>query len=193
MIRVVALFFVWMLVDVRAATEWQTFEDCEFVEDRYFDGDSFSIKTKSKKSERNYTYIFRLYGVDCPETEEGQFPERVEEQAKWFRTSKKSVLKWGKKAAKYVKSRLSRGKITVHTKKVKARGQSKRNRYYAVVEVDGEDLAMELIQNGLARAYGMSVAFDKRKSEQFQRQYERKERTAKSNKVGIWGEEAAEQ
>ena len=180
------LTLVFLVSGLRAEDEWLTFENCEFVADAYFDGDSFSLKTRAKGAKRAYTYIFRLYGVDCPETSASQEPARVAEQSEWFRTGGNQVLEWGRVAAEYVAERLASGKITVHTKKAEARGQSKKSRYYAVVEVDGSDLALELVENGLARAFGQRVAFQRFSPEAFMRQYERRERTARSQKAGIW-------
>jgi len=145
-----------------------------------------ALKTRAKGAKRSHTYIFGLYGVDCPENSVSQEPGRVAEQAEWFRTGENQVGEWGRAAAEFTAARLASGKVTVHTRKAEARGQSKKNRYYAVVEVDGRDLGLELVERGLARAFGQRVAFERFSPEEFMRRYERKERTARSQKVGIW-------
>lgn len=71
--RIFALLLA--LVVVANAAEWQKLENCQLVADEYGDGDSFHVRQGDKD------FIFRLYFVDCPETD-NRFPERVEEQAK---------------------------------------------------------------------------------------------------------------
>ena len=155
---------------------------CELPEDSYMDGDSFQGTAPT-----GYTYVWRLYGVDCPESDDRQ-PDRVKAQAKHFGIGDKAVLKWGKKAGEFTKKALSKG-FTVHTKKEKARGASKKQRYYAIVMVGEKSLAEMLVEEGYARAYGMPVdsplgrGVDK---ERFMRLLERAERKAKRDKKGIW-------
>lgn len=167
------------------AASWKTYDGCELREDRYFDGDSFYAKTFSGK--RAYSYIFRLYGADCPETDE-RYPERIAEQARYFHIPEGEVTRWGEKAKNFVKQFL-RKPFTVHTKKEGARGASGRNRYYAVViNADGRNLAEALIEAGLARAYGQWVAWPESSTgERFRRGLERGEGAAKSKRIGIWG------
>ncbi|MFN2509469.1 MAG: hypothetical protein ABR589_11940, partial [Chthoniobacterales bacterium] len=62
---------------LQAREPWVVMKDCRLESDESNDADSFHIKAGGKK------YIFRLYFVDAPETDAG-FPERVEEQAKYF-------------------------------------------------------------------------------------------------------------
>lgn len=146
------------------------------------DGDSFKGTAAT-----GYTYIWRLYGIDCPETDDRQ-PERVKAQAKHFGIDEKEVIKWGEKAADFTKEALAKG-FTVHTKKEKARGASDKQRYYAIIMVGEKNLAELLVEEGYARAFGMPVEspidrdIDK---EQFMRLLERAERKAKREKKGIW-------
>jgi len=175
------LFFI--VCTFPALAGWQSYE-CQLAIDKYHDGDSFSGKAQT-----GYTYVWRLYGVDCPEADERQ-PERLEEQAKHFGVDTKTVLKWGREAADFTAKTLSRG-YTAHTQKHDARGASRKNRYYAVILVKNQDLAELLVLEGLARAFGMSVAFPPDKNvdeERFMRNLRNLENRAKSAKKGIWSE-----
>lgn len=137
-----------------AGKKWLIYERCELVDDKYFDGDSFSVKALT-----GYTYVFRLYGVDCPETDR-RVKSRLTDQAKDFKMEEKDVLKWGKKAARFTRNFL-RKPFTVYTQKIKAGGASKKARYYAiVVNAEGKRLDEALIAAGLARAYGKGAEWD---------------------------------
>ncbi len=176
-----------------SAKEWLVYERCELEDDKYFDGDSFSVKALT-----GYTYVFRLYGVDCPETDK-RVKSRLVEQAKEFKVEEKDVIKWGKKASDFTKKFL-RKPFSVYTQKTKAGGRSKKARYYAiVVNGDGKRLDEALVEAGLARAYGMSAEWDepigKNTKNDLPRSIEAKrfmtklrivENKAKRNKVGIW-------
>lgn len=167
---------------------WQIFTECKFLPKNYYDGDSFSIRTWKEDAKRGYTYIFRIYGADCPESNATQEPERIIEQAGHFRMAPADITKWGEAAAEFTAQALTSGEVTVITRKSEAGGQSKNNRYYAFVEINGEDLALMLIERGLARAHGISTAYKGQSADQYRRLLERKERTAKQNRVGIWSE-----
>ena len=124
------------------------------MEDKYFDGDSFQVKALT-----GYTYIFRLYGVDCPETDR-RVKSRLLEQGKDFGLSEKELLKWGEKATKFTQ-RFLRKPFTVYTQKISAGGASKKKRYYAiVVNAEGKRLGEALLEAGLARAFGKSATWD---------------------------------
>lgn len=177
-----------------SAKEWLVYERCELVDDQYFDGDSFSVKALT-----GYTYIFRLYGVDCPETDE-RVKSRLAEQGKEFRLEPKGLLKWGKKAAAFSKNFL-RKPFFVYTQKIKAGGASKKARYYAiVVNAEGERLDEALVAAGLARAYGMGADWqqpfwhEKSKTELPRRMTSKRfisklhalESKAKRERIGVW-------
>ncbi len=169
------------------ADEWTTLENCEFVAAKYHDGDSFSLRTRKKGSSRTYTYIFRLYGADCPESDAEQEPLRIVEQARHFRLPPADISHWGRVAADFTEETLKSAKsITAITRKTEAGGQSRKNRYYAFIEVDGRDLAVLLVEKGLARAFGQSTAYGGQSADQYARLLERKERTAKRDRAGLW-------
>lgn len=172
-----------------SAEKWAVMNGCEFVPQNYHDGDSFSLRTRKKDAKRSHTYIFRLYGADCPESTSGQEPQRIVEQAHYFRLPPAEVAKWGRAATAFTVKALQKARdITVITRKTEARGQSRRNRYYAFVRVDGKDLAELLVENGLARAYGMCAAYEGRSAESYRRLLDRKERTARQGRIGFWKE-----
>lgn len=164
-----------------SAKEWITYEKCSLVDDKYFDGDSFNVRVQT-----NYTYIFRLYGIDCGETDT-RYPDRLIAQGKEFGLEPPEVVKWGKEAQRFVKKFL-RKPFTVHTLKEKAGGASKKNRYYAIViNADGERLDEALVSAGLARAFGMPAAWPAgTDSKRFIPKLHALESKAKREKVGIW-------
>ena len=135
----------------RAGKQWLVYERCELVDEKYFDGDSFYVKALT-----GYTYIFRLQGVDCPESDD-RVKSRITAQAEDFEVEEKEVIKWGEKAAKFTKKFL-RKPFTVYTQKVKAPGSSSKARYYAIiVNSDGKRLSEALVEAGLARVHGLSL------------------------------------
>lgn len=180
---------------VVSAKEWLVYERCELADEKYFDGDSFSVKALT-----GHTYIFRLYGVDCPETDK-RVKSRLVEQAKEFNVDEKDLIKWGKKATAFTKKFL-RKPFSVYTQKTKAGGASKNNRYYAiVVNAEGKRLDEALINAGLARAFGMGAQWEKpigkktkndlprsMKAKRFISKLHTLESKAKREKEGVWGE-----
>ena len=163
------------------AKEWLEYENSSLIQDEYFDGDSFNVRVQT-----GYTYVFRLYGVDCAETDT-RYPDRLEAQAKEFGIEAGDVVKWGEAAKKFTEDFL-RKPFTVFTLKEKAGGQSKKNRYYAIiVNEDGERLDEALIEAGLGRAYGVGAEWPRRTSrERFIRKLHSIESKAKRGDVGVW-------
>ena len=137
------------LPGARAAQDWQTYENCQLLPNDSNDGDSFHVRADGRE------YIFRLYFVDTPETA-NEFPARVNDQAKYFHISVPQTLQVGIEAERYTRQKLSQP-FTVITCKQEARGQSRLPRYFAVVQVGKENLAEDLVANGLARVYGMTA------------------------------------
>lgn len=170
------------------ADSWQVFSNSEFISDNYHDGDSFTLRTRKENAKRTFNYIFRLYGVDSPESSGMQEPARVAEQALYFGITPTELIKWGKAANEFTTKTLQEAKsITVITRKTDAGGKSRRNRYYAFVEVDGRDLAELLVEKGFARAYGKYEDYGKQSADDYRRLLSRKENEAKSVRVGVWG------
>lgn len=163
-----------------AGRKWRTYENCTLRKNQANDGDSFHVKYKNRH------YIYRLYFVDTPESDD-QVPERLTEQAEYWGITEKEVLQLGKKAAKFTENFLSRG-FTVHTRARNARGASKRKRYYAMVQVGDEYLSEALVRQGLARIYGVKDDLaDGTKAKTFLWRLKSAERKAKEEKLGGWG------
>ena len=162
-----------------AAAEWETLKGCRLLANPSNDGDSFHVEQGGKE------HIFRLYFVDTPETDDS-FPERVSEQAAYFKISSRQALAIGEKAAKFVSNLLRGRSFSVMTRWQKAQGRSQLQRYYAFVNVEGKDLAEELVGEGLARVFGEKAA---RPSISAKSEVEKLlgiEREAKASRRGAW-------
>ncbi len=153
---------------------------CREIPNESNDGDSFHVRALGKE------YIFRLYFADAPETELS-FPQRVGEQAKYFRLTNGQTLELGRNAKRFVEEKLSQP-FTVRTCLQDALGRSKRERFYAFVETSEGDLAELLVANGLARVHGsaatpVGLSAPEREWEKLRRL----EMEARQEKVGGWG------
>mgnify|MGYP002506195793 FL=1 len=174
--------------------EWLVYDRSILVANEYHDGDSFAAKPIT-----GYTYLFRLYGVDCPETDE-RLEERLADQAKDFKIKQEEVIKWGEKAAEFTRDFLSKP-FRVYTQKIKADGASGKSRYYAIVINDeGVRLDEALVKAGLARAHGIGAVWNEPmwegKIANFSRRMTSRrylsglrmlEKRAKRSRAGIWG------
>lgn len=130
------------------AGEMEKREDCEWIENPANDADSFHVRWHNRE------YIFRLYYVDAPETDD-RFPERLKEQADYFKGMEQAqLLQVGKAAAAYTRELLKDKKFTVYTNLDKALGASDKPRYYAMIEVEGRFLSELLVEKGYARLHG---------------------------------------
>ena len=162
------------------SSKWGTFENCKLIPNPANDGDSFHVRVKRKE------YIFRLYFVDAPENDPGLI-DRLDEQAKYFGITIAQTLQVGELAKTFTSEKLSHP-FTVRTCRQDALGRSKRERFYAIVQVGSQDLAEELVKNGLARIHGESAKpaglftadAEWAKLEELQSD-------AKGEKVGAWG------
>ncbi len=162
------------------AMKWKVLEGCTLWPSEANDGDSFHVRYKRSH------YIFRLYFVDSPETDDS-VPERVTEQAEWWRITEKDALRIGKDAADFSRKWLQKGPFTVSTKLQDARGRSEKNRYFAIVQRDEEYLAEELVRNGYARIYGVDIDLpDGTPMTTFTWRLKTAEREAKREGLGVW-------
>lgn len=134
-----------------APPDWEKLENCKLAGAEYADGDSFHVVHDGKD------HIFRLYFVDCPETDD-RFPARLEDQAKALGIPVSEVMPLGKKAAEFSHNLLKQP-FTVLTKWDDARGASKSQRFYAIILAGNKNLGEELVRNGYARAFGMPVDY----------------------------------
>ncbi|MBU0676602.1 MAG: thermonuclease family protein [Verrucomicrobia bacterium] len=183
-IAVLAISCVLAPLSGEAAKRWYKKENCEYVPNPANDGDSFHVRYKRKR------FLFRLYWVDTPESDKS-LPERVAEQAAYWGISEDDTVRIGKKATKFTEKFLENG-FTVYTKHGDALGRSARERIYATVEVDGQDLAEALVEQGLARIYGFQeLPPDGPTLFTMRNRLKDAEREAKAAGLGAWGCEKA--
>jgi endonuclease YncB( thermonuclease family) len=131
-------------------------------------------------------YLFRLYFVDAPETDDS-FPVRVGEQAKYLGLTRTQTLQLGDYAKHFAKEELNRP-FTVRTCMQDALGRSRMERFYAFVETADGDLGELLVANGMARVHGTIATPVGLSSPEMERQkLKRLENEAKVEKVGAWG------
>jgi endonuclease YncB( thermonuclease family) len=176
-----AVILLWAIVPSRLYAEWETLRDCRLLDNPSNDGDSFHVSYDGKE------FIFRLYFVDTPESDDS-FPDRVNDQAVHFGITFDRTLKVGKFATKVTAKVLSRP-FTVVTRGQDARGRSNLPRYYAFVRTDREeDLAGLLVGNGLARVYGVRAAPPNSDSiAALSEKYAEVESQARRQQVGAYG------
>ncbi len=169
------------------AKDWIEYTDCRLTPGAYHDGDSFSQVEGMKVGGKRATKTnWRLYGVDCAETDTRE-PGRLKEQAKDFRVPVASLVGWGKKAGEFSAEFLSKP-FRVMTLREDAGGASKKNRYYAIIiGADGRLLHEALLEAGLARAYGMPAPWPDQHA-RFEEHLKSLERAARAAKAGIWAE-----
>ena len=94
------------------------FSDCEVLDARSADGDSFRARVDGKER------VLRLYFVDAPESD-ARFPQRNAEQAAYFGTSSGECVEAEKAAKSYVCTLLAGKKLTVITRWASALGSSR--------------------------------------------------------------------
>ena len=144
---------VWATVAPVAARdqskEWIVLRDCQFIPNPANDGDSFHVIAGGRE------YLFRLYFVDAPETDE-MTPRRLVEQAKYFSITVPQTIEAGRAAKEFTRQKLAEP-FTVVTHMSDAMGQSRLERFYAFVETKEGDLGEQLVRNGLARSYGFKA------------------------------------
>ena len=179
-LTLLAAVSVSLLLENAAAQDWEKLQNCRLAPDQYMDGDSFHVLHDGKN------HIFRLYFVDCAETD-ASFPQRIADQMEDFGlANEKAVLAAGEKAKEFTKKMLS-GQFTVLTKWENARGNSRQPRNYAVILVGNKNLAEELTRAGLARAYGMPTDYpDATRTKSFKDNLRRLQANAIRQKVGAF-------
>ena len=151
------LFAGWTL---HADETLQTFPGATLVEADWADGDSFPVKLPDGRQ-----VTVRLYGVDCIEwhVSDETLARRLRAQRRYFgiadtdaASSMKTARDFGKQAALRTRELLAKP-FTVHTAFAGARGNGEKERAYAFVTTsDGKDLATILVDDGLARAFGVT-------------------------------------
>lgn len=152
------------------------------------DGDSFLVILDDNGKKRVET--IRLYYVDCPETiaTDDSGKRRVRAQYRYFGLEKGlDAIHVGKQAKERVEVLLAKP-FVVHTAGARAMGRSKKPRIYGMVTLsDGRDLAAVLVQEGLARVYGVKkVRPDGTKSGEYELYLKDLELAAAVQKKGAW-------
>jgi len=164
----------------RESKDWIVLENCRLISNPANDGDSFHASAGARE------YIFRLYMVDAPETDEMN-PARLVEQAKYFAVTVPQAIEVGLVAKEFTRQRLSEP-FTVFTRMSDAMGHSRLERFYAFVQTKDGDLGEQLVRNGLARNYGFkAVPPGLRNSRLELEKLQQFEDEAKQEKIGGWG------
>lgn len=172
------------LVARGGSKEWIVLKDCRLIANPANDGDSFHVSAGDKE------YLFRLYFVDAPETD-AMVPGRLVEQGKYFGITVPQAIEVGQAAKEFVRERLS-APFTVFTHMSGAMGQSRLERFYALVQTKDGDLGEQLVHNGLARPYGFKAAPPGLQSSRIEvGKLQQLEDEAKREKIGAWGVNAA--
>src|SRR5207249_3517120 len=170
-------------VSARESQDWIVLENCRLISNPANDGDSFHASAGARE------YIFLLYMVDAPETDEMN-PTRLVEQAKYFAITVPQAIEVGLAAKEFTRAQLSES-FTVFTHMSDAMGRSKLERFYAFVQTKAGDLGEELVRNGLARNYGFkAVPPGLRNSRLEVEKLEQFEDEAKQERIGGWAANA---
>jgi DNA uptake protein ComE-like DNA-binding protein len=163
----------------RESKDWIVLENCRLISNPANDGDSFHASSGASE------YIFRLYMVDAPETDEMN-PARLVEQAKYFAITVPQAIEVGQAAKEFTQEKLSEP-FTVFTRMSDAMGHSKLERFYAFVQTKDGDLGEQLVRNGLARNYGFkAVPPGLRNSRLEVEKLQQFEDEAKRERIGGW-------
>ncbi|MEM6884671.1 MAG: helix-hairpin-helix domain-containing protein [Verrucomicrobiota bacterium] len=143
------------------SAELQAFPDTTYKPAEWSDGDSFQVTFSDGTN-----HTIRLYGADCIEwhvTDESD-ARRLRAQRSYFgisdyQNSAKASIELAKaqgEAAADALEELLAEPFTVYTTFADGRGDARYKRIYAFVKTaSGKDLATELVQRGLARAFGV--------------------------------------
>jgi len=179
--RILAVLWCCTSLSAAAQSTWQTLEGCVLIPHPYNDGDSFHVRHGSKE------YIFRLCYVDAPETEDmKEFKDRLTAQGRYWGINRKSIYAVGHMAQEFAIDALKDG-FTVRTDWTDAMGQSKKPRYFAVVQTPQGDLAEMLVSAGLARVYGYAPNYPNGKTgSQYMKFLRQVESRAKAKGAGAW-------
>jgi competence protein ComEA len=175
------------LISVGSArsNELEEFPACTLEPAEWADGDSFLVKLPDGKKK-----VFRLYFVDCIEMSVRDVSDarRIREQSRYFGVEDvKICVGYGKKAAEFTTEQLQKP-FTLYTAYAEARGRSGKPRYYAMIKTaDGHDLTQLLIENGLARTFGIGRELpDGTRRDDWESHLKDLELSAAIRRIGIW-------
>lgn len=159
--------------------QWVTLADCQYVEAKDNDGDSFRVRCGTNE------FNLRLYFVDAPEINL-RYPERTREQSEYFGVTLDETLRAGAKAKQAMQAMLQDA-FVVRTRWASAAGRGRETRYYAVVEAGGKNLAEALVSQGFARTKGTIVNLPTgEKAKAYREKLEALEREARQKRLGVW-------
>jgi DNA uptake protein ComE-like DNA-binding protein len=160
--------------------DWIVLNNCRLIPNPANDGDSFHASVGPKE------YIFRLYMIDAPETDEMN-PARLVEQAKYFGITVPQAIEVGQAAKEFTREKLSEP-FTVFTRMSDAMGHSRVERFYAFVQTKEGDLGEQLVRNGLARLFGFKAAPPGLENSRIESEkLQQLEDEARQEKIGGWG------
>jgi endonuclease YncB( thermonuclease family) len=166
-------------VHAAARRPWVALTDCRYVTAKDNDGDSFRVRCASNE------FNLQLYFVDAPEANL-RYPERTRQQSEYFGVTLDQTIKAGAGARDTVEEMLQEPFVVV-TRWANAAGRGRETRYYALVEVDGRDMAEILVAHGLARNKGVFVNLPTgEKANLYVERLEAMEREARQKRLGIW-------
>ena len=168
------------------AADLQRFSRAKMVDNPANDGDSFFLEADGK------SFHVRLYFVDCPETstKSKSDAQRVREQTRYFGLSHAvRTLHFGNEAKIFVERTLTKP-FTVHTAFASALGRSAKGRVYGfIITSGGDDLAVLLVKNGMARTYGIGRETpDGIRKDEMKARLRDLETSAMLKHIGIWSE-----
>lgn len=177
---------VWLILGpfTGVAEDLQRFYGVEYLPAEGDDGDSFKVRLDDEQVR------LRLYFVDTPEMSVSWDSDvrRIQEQQRYFGLSNElMVIELGRQAADRT-ARLLQEPFTVYTAFASALGRSAHGRIYGFVELkDGRDLGRVLIEEGLARSYGIGRAHPAGISrDEYKEQLNDAEVSAMLARKGIW-------
>lgn len=169
-----------LLAQQKSSDAWEVLEGCRLVTNSIVDGDSFRVMHQGRE------YIFRLYFVDAPEGDSA-LTERAKDQSVYFGILPNDIPRAAKFASQFTRETLASAEFTVNTRWQNAMGRSSLARFYAVVLVNGKNLAEELVSHGHARIYGLRANWpDGPRSTTFLNKLKNLELTAREQKRGVW-------
>jgi endonuclease YncB( thermonuclease family) len=175
----------------RAEAPLQNFTGCEFISSSWADGDSFPVRLPDGRE-----ITARLYGADCIEAHVNNESDarRLRAQRRYFGIgggeAPESIAlarDLGRRASKRTAELLAKP-FTVHTVFSDARGSSASQRVYVfITTADKRDLASVLVEEGLARAFGVARGTPQGLTgNDYREQLRDLELVAAASRQGIW-------
>src|SRR2546430_17026493 len=163
----------------RDKKEWVKLTDCDYVDAKDNDGDSFRVRCGDKE------FTARFYYVDAPETNLSR-GDRTHEQSLQFGITLDETMKAGEKAKQRTKELLQKP-FVVWTRWSTAGGRGRESRYYVIVEIDGKSLGEILVSEGLTRVKGVAPKLpNEEKGKAYMERLDTLEDAAHEKHLGVW-------